>query len=233
MASVDELRIGCNQPLPPLIEERDGRLGGFEPELARAICTSLNWHPAWIYRPFPDLPELLEAGEIDCIMWNFVATAERAARFALTRPYGGTDMALLVRHDAQITGIEDLAARTVGAVRGTTNLEQARRLPHAPRVETYDPGLKVLGRLVEDILDGTIDAALDDEVPFRALTTRTPDLRIAGTIPTRSRYAIAFRRDDDRRRDTVDKEITKLMESGHLARLWERHVGTPLPPGLD
>lgn len=232
VASVDELRIGCNQPLPPLIEERDGRIGGFEPELARVICAGLDWRAAWIYRPFPDLPELLEAGEIDCIMWNFVATVERAARFALTRPYGGTDMALLVRRDAQIAGIDDLAGRTVGAVRATTNLEQARRLPHGPSVVTYDPGLKVLGRLVEDLLEGTIDAALDDEVPFRALIARTPGLRIAGTIPTQSRYVIAFQRDDAIRRDIVDAVLARLVASGHLARLWERHVGAPLPVGF-
>ena len=229
---MDTLRIGCNQPLPPLIEEREERVAGFEPELARVICSALDWRPAWLYRPFPDLPELLEAGELDCIMWNFVATAERAARFALTRPYGGTDMALLVRQETKIAGIDDLAGRTVGAVRGTTNLEEARRLPQGPRVEVYDPGLKVLGLLVEDLLGGTIDAALDDEVPFRALVARTPGLRIAGTVPTQSRYVIAFRRDDATRRDLVDTVLAAFASSGQLARLWGCHVGAPLPAGL-
>ena len=92
-----------------------------------------------VYREsVPADPELLEAGEIDCIMWNFVATAERAARFALTRPYGGTDMALLVRHDAQITGIDDLAGRpwALFAERPTSSKLGGCRTPRASRPTT-------------------------------------------------------------------------------------------------
>ena len=40
--------------------------------------------------------------------------------------------------------MNEFAGRTVGAVLGTTNLEQARRLPRRPEVRVYDPGLKVL-----------------------------------------------------------------------------------------
>ncbi len=224
-----ELRIGCNQPLLPLIEDRNGEPAGFEPELARLACERLGWRPRWLYRPFPALPDLLDAGEFDCIMWNFAATRERAARFALSRAYGGTDMALLVREDSALRGMNEFAGRTVGAVLGTTNLEQARRLPRRPEVRVYDPGLKVLGQLVEDVLDGVIDAALDDEVPFRAIVARTPGLRIASTLPTQSRYVVAFRATDTARRDALNAALTGLIASGDLAQLWRRHVGAPMP----
>ena len=224
-----ELRIGCNQPLLPLIEERNGEPAGFEPELARLVCERLGWWPRWLYRPFPDLPDLLDAGELDCIMWNFAATPERAARFALSRAYGGTDMALLVREESSLAGVDDLAGRTVGAVRGTTNLEEAQRLPQRPEVRVYDPGMRVLGQLVDDVLGGVIDAALDDEVPFRAIVARTPGLRIAGSLPTRSRYVVAFPAADGARRDALDDALTGLVASGDLARLWQRHVGAPIP----
>ena len=226
---MDELRIGCNQPLLPLIEERDGEPAGFEPELARLLCKRLGWCPRWLYRSFPDLPDALDAGEFDCIMWNFVATPQRAERFALSRAYGGTDMALLVRDASPLMGISDLAGRTVGAVLGTTNLEQARRLPQRPEVRVYDPGMKVLGQLVEDVLSGVIDAALDDAVPFRAIVARTLGVRIAATLPTRSRYAIAFRAADAARRDALDTALTALITSGDLARLWQSHVGEAIP----
>ena len=230
---MEVFRIGCNQPLPPLIEERDGEPVGFEPELARLLCARLDYQPVWLYRPFPDLPDLLDAGEIDCIMWNFAATPERAARFALSRPYGGTDMALLVRADSPPLGLDRLGGRTVGAVRGTTNLEQARRLVPAPAVRVYEPGMKVLGMLVEDVLAGTIDAALDDEVPFRALIQRTPRLRIAATLPTASRYVIALPRSDTTRRDRIDLALTAVKRAGDLERLWRHHDGRPLPEDLS
>jgi ABC-type amino acid transport substrate-binding protein len=150
--AVDALRIGCNQPLPPLIEERDGEPAGFEPDLARLLCSRLGWWPQGSYRRFSDLPNLLDAGELACIMWNFVRTPERAERFALraerfalSLACGGTDMALLVRAESPLAGTHDLAGRIVGAVRFTTNLEQARRLAGAPEVRVYDPGMKVLG----------------------------------------------------------------------------------------
>ena len=162
-------------------------------------------------------------------MWNFAATPERATRFALSRAYGGTDMALLVRDESSLAGVHDLAGRTVGAVRGTTNLEVVQRLPQRPEVRVYDPGMRVLGHLVEDVLGGVIDAALDDEVPFRAIVARTPGLRVAGTLPTRSRYVVAFRAADGARRDAFDDALTGLVASGDLARLWQRHVGAPIP----
>ena len=226
------LRIGCNQPLPPLIEERDGELLGFEPALARRLCATVGWTPRWCYHPFPDLPDALQAASIDCIMWNLVKTPERAARFRLSRPYGGTDMALMVRDQGPVRSLDDLSGRSVGAVRGTTNLAMARTLPGLADVRVYDPGLKVLGMLVEDLLDGVIDAALDDAVPFRAIVRRNSALRIAATLPTANRYVVAFRFDDANRRDAIDGALAALIETGELERLWLEHVDEPIPPDV-
>ena len=120
----------------------------------------------------------------------------------------------------------------VGAVRGTTNLERARSLEGVAEVRVYDPGLKVMGTMVEDVRTGSVDAALDDEVPFRAIAAADPALEVAFTIPTGNLYVIAFRRADTALRDAVDASLGELAESGELARLFEHHAGRPLPPGV-
>jgi len=226
------LRIGCNQPLPPLIEERDGELLGFEPALVRRLCATIGWTPQWCYHPFPDLPDLLQAAAIDCIMFNIVETPERAARFRLSRPYGGTDMALMVRDQGPVRSLDDLSGRSVGAVLGSTNLEMARTLPGLAEVRVYDPGMKVLGMLVEDLLEGVIDAALDDAVPFRAIVRRNRALRIAALLPTANRYVIAFRSDDARRCDAIDGALATLISTGELERIWLEHMDEPIPPDV-
>src|SRR3990170_454085 len=101
------LTVGCNQPLPPLIEEVAGRPGGLEPDVIRAVCADIGREPVWLYRAWPDLPDLLDAGEFDCLMLNLCVTPERARRFALSRPYGGTDMAVLIRSDAAVRSLAD------------------------------------------------------------------------------------------------------------------------------
>ncbi|MCL4290944.1 MAG: ABC transporter substrate-binding protein [Thermoleophilia bacterium] len=226
------LAIGCNQPLRPLIWEEGGQVEGLEPDVIRAACERLGWRPAWLYRPWPDLPDLLDAGAFDCLMLNFCWTPERAERFALSRPYGGTDMAILARGGSGLRGPADLEGRVVAAVRGTTNLERARSLEGVAEVRVYDPGLKVMGMMVEDVRTGSVDAALDDEVPFRAIASADPALEVAFTIPTGNLYVIAFRRADTALRDAVDASLGELAESGELARLFEHHAGRPLPLGV-
>lgn len=226
------LAIGCNQPLRPLIWEEGGRVEGLEPDVIRAVCERLDWRPTWRYRPWPDLPDLLDAGDFDCLMLNFCWTPERAERFALSRPYGGTDMAVLGRAGSGIGAPAELEGRVVGAVRGTTNLDRARSLRGVADVRVYDPGMKVMGMMVEDVRGGAIDVALDDEVPFRAIAAADPALEVAFTIPTGNVYVIAFRRADAALRDEVDRALAELVASGELALAFERHAGRPLPPAV-
>ncbi|MCC6223444.1 MAG: amino acid ABC transporter substrate-binding protein [Thermoleophilia bacterium] len=226
------LAIGCNQPLRPLVWEEHGRPEGLEPDVIRSVCERLGWHPTWRYRPWPDLPDLLDAGEFDCLMLNFCWTEERAARFALSRPYGGTDMAVLARAGSGLGAPAGLEGRVVGVVRGTTNLDRARSLAGVAEVRVYDPGMKVMGMMVEDVRAGAIDGALDDEVPFRAIAAADPALEVAFTIPTGNLYVIAFRRADASLRDLIDTALGELAAAGELGRLFELHAGRQLPPGV-
>ncbi len=226
------LAIGCNQPLRPLIWEEGGRVEGLEPDVIRAACERLGWRPVWLYRPWPDLPDLLDAGAFDCLMLNFCWTPERAERFALSRPYGGTDMAILARGGSRIRGPGDLEGCVVGAVRGTTNLERARSLEGVAAVRVYDPGLKVMGMMVEDVRTGSVDAALDDELPFRAIAAADPALEVAFTIPTGNLYVIAFRRADTALRDAVPAAGGGGGGGGARRGLFARPAGRPLPPGV-
>lgn len=120
------VKIGIREKLPPFSTQDDGKLEGFEFELAQAIGKSLvgdNGKIEYIILNAKDRIPMLENGTIDIAIANFTKTPERAKKVDFSLPYLSNTQAILTRKADKITGIKDLQGKTLLVIKGTTSDE--------------------------------------------------------------------------------------------------------------
>jgi len=83
-----ELKVGLSGDQPPYnAKGRDGQLMGLEIDLANLLAGALRVEARFVTRPFPQLLEALEAGEVDVVMSGMAITAPRSLKASFAGPY--------------------------------------------------------------------------------------------------------------------------------------------------
>ena len=97
--------------------------------------------------------ELLDSGDIDCVLATFTITEERKESWDFSTPYYTDHVTVLVEDSSNIVSLEDLIGKTVGVSSGSTS---ARSLVEAMieknvitgegfNVDTFDPARWIEG----------------------------------------------------------------------------------------
>lgn len=177
--------------------------------------------------------EVIERGEADLECGSTTNTAKRRERVAFTIPHFVASARLIVRSASSYERIEDLHLKSVASTKGTTNVDSVAQYARLKGVELRVEPSQDHAEGVAWVREGKVEAfAMDDVLLFalRATSPRPEELRIIGKSITIEPYAIAFRRNDDRLKRTVDAEMRRLIASGELHRLYAKWFQNPIPP---
>lgn len=126
-----------------------GEYTGLEIELANKIAESLGVDVEFTAVTAATRTELLDSGDIDCVLATFTITDERKESWDFTTPYYTDYVTVLVQKDSGITTLADLADKKVGVSSGSTS---AKSLTEAMieggfiagdnyDAETFDPAM--------------------------------------------------------------------------------------------
>lgn len=100
----------------------DGKVGGFDVELAQAVCAYLGWG----YEPVPfnwDAKDAeLNAGSCDCI-WSGFTKEGREDDYCWGIVYSANTQGIMVPADSDIKTLADLAGKSVGVQTATSALD--------------------------------------------------------------------------------------------------------------
>lgn len=89
-AAADEYihRVAVIAHSPPLsYTDQDGRLTGFNVEIARELCTAMKVHCTLQPMPIEKIVAAVSGGEVDFAVAAFVATPERSQKILFSKPY--------------------------------------------------------------------------------------------------------------------------------------------------
>lgn len=126
-----------------------GEYSGMEIDLANMIAESLGVETEFTAVTAATRTELLDAGDIDCVLATFTITDERKESWDFTTPYYTDYVTVLVEDSSGIATLADLDGKKVGVSSGSTS---AKSLVQAMidegvlegadfNVETFDPAL--------------------------------------------------------------------------------------------
>ncbi|MCP3903087.1 MAG: amino acid ABC transporter substrate-binding protein [Planctomycetes bacterium] len=214
------VRIATDGVFPPFhYVDDDGRLAGHDVEVA-GEAVERTGRRAQVLRgdSFAELFRGLQFGKYDMIAATTGITEQRQRRYAFTRPYFQTCLAVMVRTDTSYTIPADLRGHRVTASAGTTSVAAARGIEGAIVIELPS------ARAMRDALrSGAVDAIVVDE--FEAVEWSRDDdaFRVLPEPVALESYGFMLRLADTELRQDLDTALDEMAGDGTLANIRRRH----------
>lgn len=235
----------------------DGKLDGYEVELAAELCKRMKIECKVIAQDWDGIIPALNAGKYDAIMAGMTVTEKRKEAVAFSQPYGatpngflttkssplaklpgtGTSYSLVKDADAAKKAIEDMKAllkgKAVGVQVSTTN---------AAFVEKFFKGVvdireyKTTEQHDLDLAAGRIDATFA-AMSYQHDVVKKPenkDFALAGTTFTGdvlgSGVAVAVRKGDAALQKAFDEAVASVVADGTVKTLSTKWFGFDITP---
>ncbi len=231
--SSGELRIGCEAAYVPFTYRQEGKIVGYDVELAELLCKPLGVKPNFIDTAWAGVIPSLYAKKFDVVMSSMSYTKERLARVAFSIPYAEASQALLVRAaDAdKIKGVSDLNGRIVAVKLGS---------PGQILQEKMDAGLKSAGgagfkeiRTFDDhpsayvaLAQNRVDGVLNTLATLAMVLKDVPGkYAIVKGMGGDNWAGIAARKEDTEIVQFLDAGLARLKADGSLGKLQEKWFG--------
>ncbi|HSF14790.1 MAG TPA: transporter substrate-binding domain-containing protein [Vicinamibacteria bacterium] len=217
-----ELRVGLSGSQPPMnAKSRTGEIIGLEPELATMLAGAFGVEPKFVEKPFPELLDALNRGEVDIVMSSMAITAERSVDVSFVGPYMISGKSLLTNSramaSANAVGDVNRADVKLAALANSTserfiklNAPQSTFVP----VQDYDAGVQM-------VLKDEVDALVADmpicllsmlRFPNQGLATLERPLNVEP-------IGIALSPDDPQFKELLGNYLTAFEGTGIMDRL--------------
>ncbi|MFZ9668403.1 MAG: ABC transporter substrate-binding protein [Solirubrobacterales bacterium] len=223
------LTVGSDIPFPPFEFGRAPDYKGFDIDIVREIAKDmdlkLNVQDTGFDTIFTDVAQ----GKFDMVASAATITPERQQTVNFSDPYYEAEQALLVPPDSDISTVEDLSGKIVGAQDGTTGEAYANDETDASEVRGFPNGPAAIDAVKAGQVDATI---IDQPVAQDALDKGQTGFDIATLIPTGELYGFAFAKKNTALLDKVNEIIQKMKEDGRLAAVYQKYFKTKPPKGV-
>lgn len=208
--------------------DEQGRLTGFNVDVANAVCRELGRGCRLEVRPFPDILPAVAAGRADLGIANFLRTPERDALVRFSIPYWRSTSVFIGRADRALAGSSSfLEQGQVCVVEGSM---QARYLgahagEHAANLRALPSNQGVLDHLHNGLCQVALLPTMQafsflkssQGQGFAFVAAPISEAGLGGTVH------MIVRPDDPDLQDEVDRAIASLIRSGEHERTARRY----------
>ena len=245
------LNIGVSAYREPVnFVDKDGRVTGFDGELARIIGARLHRPIEFYNMKFMALIPALQSGRVDLIVTSMTATRERKKSVDFTRPYAINAEVMIVKkpggkpgllqpappkriagRNQPITSLQEIAGKRIGVLSGSAGDMAARKhFPHSSfqvMVNSADIALSVK--------NGKTDAFIYDKSVLQNIVEKNPELVIIDEPVDKLEVAAAIKKDNRVLLAQMNSALLSLKKEGALDRLRKKWVDSkyavtpPLP----
>jgi polar amino acid transport system substrate-binding protein len=228
-----ELRIGCEAAYVPFTYRQDGKIVGYDVELADLICKALGVKPNFIDTAWAGVIPSLYAKKFDIIMSAMSYTKERLERVAFSIPYAEASQAMLIRSadGAKIKTVTDMNGRTLAVKLGSPGQILQERIDKELKskggggfkeVRVFDDHPAAYVALAQNRVDGVLNT-----IPTLAMVLKDAPGRyaIVKGVGTDNWAGIAARKEDPEIIRFIDGELARLKADDRLYKLQEKWFG--------
>jgi ABC-type amino acid transport substrate-binding protein len=224
-AGSEALTVGSDIPYPPFEQGKAGNYTGFDIELMEAIGKKIGRTPEFQDTSFETIFRDVAQGKFEAVISAATITAEREKAVAFSDPYYLSEQAILVEEGSDITGLEDLSGKTVGAQQGTTGLELGKEKADAGELRPYPEGPDAVNALKA----GTVEAVIIDAPVAQNAVEESGGIEIAEKVPTEEEYGIALAKDNTALLDEINTGLEEVIDDGTYTTIYEKwfHLEPP------
>lgn len=222
--------VGFDAEFPPYgYKDDNGEYVGFDLDLAQAVCDKNGW--TLVKQPIDwDSKDMeLSSGTIDCI-WNGFTMTGREKDYTWSSAYIDNSQVVIVKSDAQINNLSDLAGKVVavqsdssalaaftGEDASESNIQLAKSFSSLQQVGDYNSAFM-------NLESGSVDAiCMDIGVAGYELKARGNSFRMLSEHVSSEEYGIGFKNGNTKLRDQVQETLNEMLADGtfmDIAKKW-------------
>ncbi len=236
------LRLGGTQTsnLFSLLNEKDGRMRGFDAGLAQLLTRYIlgdGGKVQFTQVTSSTREQVLINNQVDLVFATYSITPARAEKISFAGPYYTSQAGVLVKaNNNTIQSHNDLAGKKVATQAGSTG--PAILAQHAPKAVVQE--FQTHQEALDSLRQGRVDAYVTDHtLLLNALSLGTGDAKLAGApFGAQDPYGIGLPKGSDGVA-FVNAFLRKVQADGTWAKLWTISIGqrtgstaVPTPPAI-
>jgi len=213
---------------PPFeMVDEQGNYVGFDLDVMREIAKLEGYNIKIVDVAFDSIIPGVVSGKYDIGASGFTITEKRDKVVDFSNPYWSSDQAILILKDSGLNIVTALSGgRTVGAQRGTTGASWIKENLIEKGVDVKLKLYETYPMAVLDLLNGNIDAVIQDEPASRASLAKEENLTMAGIIITGEEFGFLVKEGDpEGLLSKINDGMAKLKASGKWDELVKKYFG--------
>ena len=223
------LRIGTEGAYAPFnYTNADGTLGGFDIEIANAICADMQVTCEIMAQDWDGIIPGLKAGKYDAIVAAMSVTPERAQQVAFTDPYFSNALVFLAKKDSTFdpAKVTDINAHSIAAQRSTISSQWLENTYPKADMKLYD----TLSNAFLDLGAGRVDAMISDKLPaieWLSSTSGSNYVLKGAEIDINDNFAIAVRPNDEALQAKINTSLSNIKANGTYDKINQKYFAVP------
>lgn len=228
------ISVGTEMQFPPFDFLENNEYKGVDRDLIDEVAKELGVKAKYIDLPWTSVLPGLEAKKFDLVIAPVTVTKERMKRYAFTVPISEATAAMMKRvDDKSINKPEDIAGKTVGGGKGTSQLAQvkefAQTLTPAPTVKEYVDS----NQSYADLAAGRVDVSVNSlpNLAFAAAQRKETFAVVLPPFGKPSFFSWVGRpgEDDKSLIEAVNAALVTIQKDGRMAAIHTKWFGVSAP----
>lgn len=215
----------------PTSYKKNGKLVGFDVELADKAAKDLGYKTKWVTGEFDGLLGQLDNGKVDTVANDIAITPERSKKYIFSDVYNTEETTVAVNKNTSYKNLRDLDGKTVAGAVASNNTENLKNYDPKINIKTYEGRDDIYQALLVGHVDGVINTRNNLKALIKAKGYNWKVLKgNAATV----KIALPFLKNTRGRKlkKQFDKEITKLIKDGTVRKLSIKYFGYDVTSNL-
>lgn len=228
-AKNDVLRIGTEGAYAPFnYTNADGTLGGFDIEIANALCADMQVTCEIMAQDWDGIIPGLKAGKYDAIVAAMSVTPERAEQVSFTDSYFSNTLVFLAKKDSSFdpSNQSDIDAHSIAAQRSTISSQWFEDKYPKADMKLYD----TLSNAFLDLGSNRVDAMISDKLPAIEWLSSPAGSKYAlkgEEIDINDNFAIAVRPGDPLQAK-INQSLANIKANGTYDKINQKYFAVPV-----
>lgn len=222
-----ELKIGTEGTYAPFTFNKDGKLTGFDVEIAREVAKRLGVKPVFMQTQWDSMFAGLNAKRFDMIANEVGIRADRQKKYDFSDPYIASGAVIVTsKKNKDIKDFKDLKGKKA-AQSLTSNYRDIAEKNGAEIV-----GIEGLTQSLDLITSGRVDATVNDKLAILDYLKRKPNaaIKIVKEEKNSAESAFLFRKGNDKLVKEVNKALADMKKDGTYKKISDKWFGEDVSP---
>lgn len=225
--STEKLTVCTTLPYEPFqFKDKDKKIVGFDVDIIDLVAEKMGRKQEIKDTGFEPIKsgEAMANGTCDLAAAAITINDEREKVMDFSEPYYDSFQALAVLPDSEVNGLKDLKGKVVGAQGETTG--EAYADEHAEEHGYTVKSFRNLGELRESLLNGDIDAAINDAPVWKYQIVKSPDtMEVREEYDTGEQYGYPVAKGDTETLKAINDVLAESKENGEYAKIYKKWFG--------